>query len=372
MSATQDKRAGDAASKRAGDAASKRAGVIGLGLIGGSVARALGDIGYAVGGVDRDPALVSRAISEGFITDEGLPSDAVLTVVATPVDAIVLGVEQALAETTGWVTDTGSVKGSIADAVADPRFVPSHPMAGSEQRGLDGARSELFRGAAWVICPTPATSDETFAAMHDLVTALGADPVTLEPAAHDRMVATVSHVPHLVAAALMNVAAERSDEHAAMLRLAAGGFRDMTRIAAGSPLIWPSICLQNSAAILEALDEVISRLGTLRDAVGEASAERIQSSLETAQRARINLPSHVPLPPGLAEVRVRIKDESGQIAVITGLAAELDVNIFDLDIAHSATGPTGVIGLVVDSAAADVLKQGLLEQGYRPSVRPLS
>ena len=350
----------------------KTAGVIGLGLIGGSVALALRDLGYVVGGIDQDGTAIQRATDEGIIAHEGLPDDAALTVVATPVDQIPDGVKQALAETTGWVTDTGSVKGDIAEAVSHERFVPSHPMAGSEQSGLGGARPDLFRGAAWVITPTINTSDQTFAAMHELVVALGADPLTLEPAAHDRMVATVSHVPHLTAAVLMNLATRRSDEHLAMLRLAAGGFRDMTRIASGSPEIWPPICLQNSVAITEALDEVIAGLTEMRDAVASADAEAIRSSLADARAARVSLPTATPLPPGLSEVRVRIKDQRGELAAVTGLAAKLDVNIFDLEIAHSAEGPTGVIVLLVDTEVADVFKGGLLAQGYRPSVRPLS
>lgn len=350
----------------------KFAGVVGLGLIGGSVALALKDLGYTVGGTDHDAAAVDRAVADGVIAQAGLPANARFTVVATPVDTIPDGVKQALAETTGWVTDTGSVKGAIAAAVSDERFVPSHPMAGSEQSGLDGARPDLFRGAAWVITPSIATSDQTFAAMHELVVALGADPLTLDPAAHDRMVATVSHVPHLTAAALMNVASRRSDEHLAMLRLAAGGFRDMTRIASGAPDIWPPICLQNGDAITDALNEVIGGLTELRDAVASEDADSIRSALTDARAARVNLPSKVPLPPGLSEVRVRIKDERGELAAITGLAAELDVNIFDLEIAHSAEGPTGVIVLLVDSDVAAVLKGGLLARGYRPSVRPLS
>ena len=350
----------------------KTAGIVGLGLIGGSVALALRDLGYSIGGIDQNDASIERALADGVIDSSGLPGDAAFTVVATPVDHIPDGVKQALAETTGWVTDTGSVKGPIADAVSHERFVPSHPMAGSEQSGLDGARPDLFRGAAWVITPTIETSDQTLAAMHDLVVALGADPLTLAPKAHDRMVATVSHVPHLTAAALMNVASHRSDEHLAMLRLAAGGFRDMTRIASGSPDIWPPICLQNGEAITDALDEVIGGLKELRDAVAGADADAIRTALVEARTARVNLPSKVPLPPGLSEVRVRIKDERGQLAAITSLAAELDVNIFDLEIAHSAEGPTGVIVLLVDSDASDVLRGGLLARGYRPSVRPLS
>ena len=348
------------------------AGVIGLGLIGGSIALALRDQGYTVGGVDQDVSRTERALAMGIIDHIGLPSDASLTVVATPVDAIPDGVRMALAETTGWVTDTGSVKGPIAAAVVDERFVPSHPMAGSEQAGLDGARAEIFRGAAWVLTPTERTSDESLAALHDLVMSLGADPITLEPAAHDRMVATVSHVPHLAAATLMNVATRRSDEHLAMLRLAAGGFRDMTRIAAGSPEIWPPICLQNAPAITDALDEVIDSLSRLKTAVADGDVDTIREALTTARAARVNLPVAVPLPPGLAEVRVRIKDQRGELAAITGLAAELDVNIFDLEIAHSAEGPTGVIMLLIDSEVSDVLRGGLIARGYRPSVRELS
>ena len=350
----------------------KTAGVIGLGLIGGSVALALRDLGYVVGGIDHDEAAVQRAVDDQIIAHKGLPADATLTVVATPVDHIPDGVKQALSETAGWVTDTGSVKGEIAQAVGHERFVPSHPMAGSEQSGLAGARPDIFRGAAWVITPTIETSDQTFAAMHELVVALGADPLTLEPAAHDRMVATISHVPHLTAATLMNLASRRSDEHLAMLRLAAGGFRDMTRIASGSPEIWPPICLQNSAAITEALDEVIAGLSDMRDAVAGENAEAIRTALSDARAARVNLPTATPLPPGLSEVRVRIKDQRGELAAITGLAARLDVNIFDLEIAHSAEGPTGVIVLLVDTEVADVFKGGLMAQGYRPSVRPLS
>lgn len=353
-------------------ASNQTAGVVGLGLIGGSVALALRDLGYRIGGVDADPSRVERALAEGIIDQAGLPENAAMTIVATPVDAIPDGVRHALAETRGWVTDTGSVKGPIAAEIAHERFVPSHPMAGSEQAGLDGARSELFRGAAWVITPTNETSDEAFAKLHELVVALGADPVTLSPLAHDRMVATVSHVPHLTAAVLMNVASRRSDEHLAMLRLAAGGFRDMTRIAAGSPDIWPPICLQNSEAIIEVLDDVVESLSDLRGAIGSSEAPFIRDTLTDARAARVNLPGAVPLPPGLAEVRVRIKDQKGELAAITGLAAELDVNIFDLEIAHSAEGPTGVIVLLVDVEVTDVFRGGLLARGYRPSIRKLS
>ena len=139
------------------------------------------------------------------------------------------------------MTDVGSVKGPVVAAVeaARPdlarRFVGGHPMAGSEQEGLDGASVDLFAGATWVLTPTSITDPEAFAAVRAMVGELGADTIALAPDIHDALVAVVSHVPQLAASTLMNVANEGSDRHAVMLRLAAGGFRDMTRIASGNP-----------------------------------------------------------------------------------------------------------------------------------------
>ncbi len=350
----------------------RAAAVVGLGLIGGSVALALQDAGWDVHGFDLDPDRTAAAIEQGVVATAEVPAGCSLVVIATPVDAVPELATSLLAETNAVIMDTGSVKGPISAAVTHARFVPSHPMAGSEQTGLAGARADLFRGAVWPITPSAETSDESFALVHEVVASFGADPVTLQPLDHDRIVAAVSHVPHLTAAALMNVADRRSDEHMAMLRLAAGGFRDMTRIAAGSPDIWPPICIQNRDAITDALDEVIDRLGQLRTAVADGDVDLLRSELTHARKARVNLPSAVPLPPNLAEVRVRVKDQRGELAALTSLAAELDVNIYDLEIAHSAEGPTGVIVLLVNAEVADVLRGGLLARGYRPSVRPLS
>lgn len=349
-----------------------QAGVVGLGLIGGSVALALGELGYAVFGDDADEAVREQALASGVVQGIGIPSEVDVVFLATPVDMVPEAARRMLATTSAWVTDTGSVKGSIVDEVNDPRFVGGHPMAGSEQSGLAGARPDLFRGAVWVLTPSDATSDSAFAAVHELVAKFGADPITVAADSHDRIVATVSHVPHLTAAALMTVASQRSDEHLAMLRLAAGGFRDMTRIASGSPDIWPPICVHNAPAITEALDEVIDTLATLRAAVEAHDSETIRTTLTTARAARRNLPTAVPLPENLAEVRVRVNDERGELASLTALAAELDVNIYDLEIAHSAEGPTGVVVLLINSAVSDRLRGGLLARGYRPSIRVLT
>jgi prephenate dehydrogenase len=139
--------------------------------------------------------------------------------------------------------------------VRDPRFIGGHPMAGSEQEGLDGANPTMFSGAVWVLTPTPDTDDEALARLAAVVNDLGADVVALPADRHDALVAVVSHVPHLTAVTLMGLAATRAEEHAALLRLAAGGFRDMTRIA--SHRTSGPTCAQNRTAIVDTLDGLI-------------------------------------------------------------------------------------------------------------------
>ena len=238
----------------------RRANVAGLGLIGGSIALALRERGWHVTGDDLD-AGTRRAGAARWVPS--MPPASIptpyITFVATPVLAVADRVKRALAESSGLVTDVGSVKGGIAAAIDDPRFVGGHPMAGSELDGFDGADASMFEGAVWVLTPSTTTADSTFSQVAAVVAELGADVVALPADRHDQVVAVISHVPHLAAATLMGLASDRAEEHAALLRLAAGGFRDMTRIASGHPAIWLDICAENRPAILSALDGLIER-----------------------------------------------------------------------------------------------------------------
>ncbi|MEX1106893.1 MAG: prephenate dehydrogenase/arogenate dehydrogenase family protein, partial [Ilumatobacteraceae bacterium] len=148
-----------------GERHGRRANIAGLGLIGGSIGLALAERGWTVSGDDLDPARVAQAIERGVVHTAGLDPDAEITFVATPVMAVADTAKRALAETRGVVTDVGSVKAGVAAAVADPRFVGGHPMAGSELEGLDGADGSMFEGAVWVLTPTSGTSDLTFGAV---------------------------------------------------------------------------------------------------------------------------------------------------------------------------------------------------------------
>lgn len=349
----------------------RRATVVGTGLIGGSVGLALRERGWWVSALDRDPDTATKAVALGAADAVGLDPDADLTVVASPVLSIGERARQALEQTCGVVTDVGSAKFDVVRGIEDPRFVGGHPMAGSEQDGLAGAQADLFQGAVWVLTPTDGTDPQAFAFVRQVVRSLGAESVTMEPAVHDELVALVSHVPHLTAAALMNLADDSSAEHRVLLRLAAGGFRDMTRISAGRPEIWPDICHANRSAIVAGLDALIERLSDLRDHVTADDRPTLLGRLEKARAARLNLPVGFEAAHSLTEVRIPIPDTPGQIAAIAGLATELDVNLYDLEISHSAEGQRGILIVIVDSVVAERLNGGLLAQGYRPSMRSL-
>lgn len=349
----------------------RRAAIVGTGLIGGSIGLALRARGWHVTGTDHDATRAARALELGALDDVGTDPQAEIAFLATPVQAVPAAAAEALAATPGVVTDVGSVKASIVAAVASPRFVGGHPMAGSEQEGVDGADPDLFAGAVWVLTPTAETDDRAYALVRSVVRDLGAEVVALAPEHHDALVAVVSHVPHLTAASLMHLADEAATEHRALLRLAAGGFRDMTRIAAGHPGIWPDICAENRDAIVEVLDGLVAALGSVRDVVAAGDRPGLLALLERARAARVNLPARVARPGELCEVRVPVPDRAGVLAEVTTLAGRLGVNIADLEIAHSAEGDRGVLLLLVDVDAAERLRAELAEAGYRPAVAPL-
>ena len=348
----------------------RRAVVVGTGLVGASVGMALRRQGWHVTGRDCDRRRAERALARGALDVVGDDPDAELTFVATPVSAVAAEATAAL-KGGGVVTDVGSVKASIVQAVDHPRFVGGHPMAGSEQEGLDGADADLFSGAVWALTPVEGTDAEAHSLVRSVVTSLGAEVLELTPEHHDVLVAVVSHVPHLTAATLMGLAAGRAQEHRALLRLAAGGFRDMTRVAAGHPGIWPDICVENRQAIVELLGQLGEALSAMRELVASGDRPGLLAVLEQARTARTNLPVRVAGHGRLVEVRLPVPDRPGVLAEITTLATELGVNIADLEIAHSSEGDAGVLILVVEAEPAGDLCNALASRGYHPASRSL-
>ena len=345
--------------------------VVGVGLIGGSVGMALRKQGWHVSVVDIDGTVAQQAVDLGAADRVGPDPDAEITFLAASVGSIPALAAQALETTSGIVTDVGSTKAEICRLVQDPRFVGGHPMAGSEQDGIIGADPELFGGAMWVLTPTSATDEATFATVASVVRTFGCEVIALAPDVHDNLVAQVSHVPHLTAASLMCMAADTSVEHRALLRLAAGGFRDMTRISSGRASIWPDICIANREAIVAGLGRLIEGLEDVRDLVTRQDRAGLLDLLNKARTARMNLPTGYGVVERVAEISVPIPDRPGEIAAIATLAAELDVNILDLEISHSSEGSRGVIQLMVDAALGERLVGGLMARGYHPTLHQL-
>lgn len=347
------------------------ANVVGLGLIGSSIAAGLSERGWTVHGDDLDPDVVAEAHQRGLIAAAGLNAAAQITFVAVPVSQIPEQVARALGSTEGVVTDVGSVKASICATVVDDRFIGGHPMAGSEADGIDGADPNMFEGAIWVLTPVTDSDDEAFTGVAAVVRSLGAEVVALAPERHDALVAIVSHVPHLTAATLMSLAAQRSQEHATLLRLAAGGFRDMTRIAGGRTDIWLDICSENREAISASLDELIAGLSEVRRLVAEERRTDLGERLQAAREARINLPGRVTDPTVVVEFRIPIPDRAGAAAEVFTLAADLGVNIANFEVVHLAESARGVAVVLVDESMTELFRGGLIARGFRPSVSAL-
>lgn len=353
--------------------ASRRAEVVGLGLIGGSLGLALGAAGWHVTGDDVDPSRCEQALELGAVAATGEDPEAELAFVATPASIVAAVARGRLAAGPAGrvVTDVAGVKRQIVEDVASPAFVGGHPMAGSEQEGLAGADAELFVGATWVLTPAASTDAGAFARVRSVASELGAEVVALPPERHDALVAMVSHVPHLTAATLMSLAADASEEHAALLRLAAGGFRDMTRIAAGHPGIWPDICAENAPAILEALDSLVERLVATRAVVAGGDRRQLVQLLEHARAARRELVPRWSRPEASVELRVPVTDRPGVLAEVTTIAGELGVNIEDLEIAHSGEGRHGVLVLALPADGAERVAAALKARGHHAAVRSL-
>lgn len=349
----------------------RRALVVGTGLIGGSIGLALRALGWHVTGSDIDAVRSERAYELGAIDEIGDDPDAEITFIAVPVSKIVELSKSALARLTptrktAVVTDVGSVKSSIVDFIDHPCFIGGHPMAGSEAIGIEGANEHLFQNATWVLTPTANTDYDAYFLLRETIESLGSSVLELTPSQHDSVVAVVSHVPYLLAVSLMNIATRKAQENIPLLKLAAGGFKDMTRIAGSDPTIWPDICAQNSNSIARTLDDLLNELVAIRDDIAKGDRETIMPLLSTASLARRSLPS-LSLPPStphqLTEIRIPVEDRLGVLAEVTTLAASLGVNIEDITIVS-----LGVLSLIVDQHFTAKFVEELKELGYLPIV----
>lgn len=277
-----------------------RLAIIGVGLIGGSLARAARRAGVCreiVGG-GRDEAQLRRAVELGVIDRYALDiaaavADADMVVVAVPLGAMeaVLRRIAGRARPDAVITDVGSAKGSVVAAAraafgeVPPGFVPGHPIAGTEKSGVEASFAELFEGRRVILTPLSNTSAQALAAVRALWQQAGAEVVEMDVAHHDEVLAATSHLPHVLAYALVDtlVGMDASEE---IFRFSAGGFRDFTRIASSDPAMWRDICIANRAALLAVLERFRAELSSLTAAIEAADGERIVSVFSRAKAAR--------------------------------------------------------------------------------------
>jgi prephenate dehydrogenase len=419
--AQDDAATGAGASSAAAPVAFASILVIGVGLIGGSIAAALktlGDAAPLVRGVDIDRNAIDGALAKGFI-DEGAVVDGAiegadaaragagdaaqgnaaaggstsaaallddwlsdeqtdLVVLAVPVSNVAEWFERI--ERSGYrgaLTDVASTKGALTEAaeriLSKPaRYIPGHPMAGSEVNGIEGARATLFANAHWILCPDERSDPQVYTRLHELVTSLGARSITLPREEHDDAVAVVSHVPHMVASALVQLAGTHARDQQELFRLAAGGFKDTTRIAAGSPELWCGIALDNRAALSRGLGEIRQIISRIESSLEAGDARGLTQLLAEAARLRASIPSTwVPDSSRLVEVRIPMTNRSGVIAQVTGFAAKAACNIQSIDIDHINEATAILEIILTDEGDIGRFMGMLIDGGFDVSFRPL-
>ncbi len=345
------------------------------GLIGGSIG-----LGPARAGLARHRPRSRRAhrphglVELGALDAVGDDAEAEITFVATPV-----GADRRARSPTPWprppglVTDVGSVKTPMLDLMADPRYVGGHPMAGSELEGVDGARADLFEGATWVLTPVPGTDDQAFATVRTIVIVArrrGGGAPARAPRRHGGggFPRAAPHRGHPDAPGRRALRGAPG----ACLRLAAGGFRDMTRIAAAIRASGPTSAPRTAWPSSTSSIGSSTRSGEVRDIVADADRDGLLAVLEQARRARIALPARVGRGPRTwSSSGSPIPDRKGALAPIFTLATELDVSIADIEIAHSTEGDEGVLILLVDAELGERLQGGAHgDAAHRPVAAP--
>jgi prephenate dehydrogenase len=356
----------------------ERVVVVGTGLMGTSIAMAAIQSGDEVRGFDADPEVLGRSAERAGLRPassvEEAAEGATLVVLCTPIPTIGALAGRVLASSKdAVVTDVGSVKSHVvveveASAMAGDlgRFVGGHPMGGSERSGPEWASPSVLDGIVWVLTPSARTDDRTTQRVSRWVSRIGARPVVMDPFRHDRLVAIVSHLPQVASTALMSLAAAEEAGEPDILLLAAGGFRDLTRLAASSPHLWSDILLANREQIADALDLYAKRLGEIRDLVVEGLADDVERAFAEAKEARLTLAAKPTVKTGVAVLQVLVPDRPGVLADLTACLGEAGVNIEDLSIVHSPEGGRGTVHLTVAAAASGDAARALWDRGFEP------
>jgi len=337
--------------------------LVGVGLIGGSIGLAARErLGAHVRGFDPAPearaaALRRGAVSEAYESVEEAMDEAEFAFVAAPVAVLPAVVAEALsfAAPDCVVTDVGSTKRPVVGAIDDPRFVGGHPLAGAETAGVEHARADLFKDATWYLTPTPKTAGTVYERLHRVITRLGAWPSATDPVTHDAVMASVSHLPHVLANVLVAQAARVLSAEGERLPPTGPSFRDLTRIAGANTALWRDIYLANGDALMRAIDDAMERLGAVRELLSRADGEGVAAWNDAARDDRRRLLESDLAGGEVHELRVQVPNRPGIVAEIALALGRASIDIVDMALYPTTGGATGTIALwlrAADFAAA--------------------
>jgi prephenate dehydrogenase len=334
----------------------RRVAILGVGLIGGSIGLAARRrLGAEVVGYGRTPATLARAVELGAL-DRAAGSlaeaceGAEVVFCAGPVGALPAQARAALdaCGPEAVVTDVGSTKGELVAALGgDERFIGGHPLAGAETAGVENARADLFEGARWYLTPTDRSSGVLYDRLQRLVSELGARPQAIDAGAHDRLLATISHLPHVVANALAAEAAAELSRDSERMPEVGPSFRDTTRVAGSNPAIWADIFASNREAVADSVEAVARRLEQAAALIRGGDREAVAAWHAAAGEDRRHLlESELEAGP-LRELRVVVANRPGTIAALALALGEAGVNIEDMALYPAPDMTSGAVTLWV-------------------------
>lgn len=357
----------------------QKIGFIGLGLIGGSIAKRLKILhkDLTIIATAGHLSTIEDAYAQGLISNNTLCGpeefyDCDYIFLCTPVQKNIEYLRQLKGHVNDRciITDVGSVKTDIHKEVAalgmERQFIGGHPMAGSEKTGLSSAKESLLENAYYIITPTALSAPEIIADFRNLVSSLGAIPMILDYELHDYATAAISHLPHVIAYSLVNLVRECDDANETMKTIAAGGFKDITRIASSSPIMWENICMSNREQLLKLIDSYMEILKKTRTDIESANGEALLNffSLAKDYRDSINTSQNGVLKQ-VYELYIDLLDEAGGIATVATLLAENDLSIKNIGISHNREFEYGVLHLeMYDETSLSAAIELLKEQHY--------
>lgn len=352
-------------------------GFVGLGLIGGSIAKAIRRVhpDYRIIACDSERTSLIAALTDGTLneTHDSLTAafgecDIIFLCAPVSFNIEYLHILKDMISEGCIITDVGSVKATIHDAAKElgieANFIGGHPMAGSEKTGYENASDRLVENAYYILTPTDLISPEKYERLMLLIQSVAAIPIRLDYTTHDKITAAISHLPHIIAYTLVNLVRTSDSDEGMMRRLAAGGFKDLTRIASSSPVMWQQICAENTKPIHEILSLYIGKLKEISDALTKGNDHFLLDNFEKARDYRNDIPSNGAKSALSAaeEIYIDLVDESGAIATIATILATNNINIKNIGIVHNREFQDGVLRIEFYESSATKRATALLRR----------